>query len=45
MLKKRKILFGTKLSYLDIYGLELEKGIAIFEISSFDFVKMQSSIL
>ena len=36
---------GQKLPYLGIFGLEFEKHIVIFEISTFEFIYMQSFML
>ena len=38
-LNKKKLRFGPKLSYLENFGLEIEKTIVIFEISTHKFIK------
>ena len=45
LMKKKKLNLGTTLSYLDIFELEFRKFIVMFEISIFEFVKMQSFML
>ena len=36
---------GPKMPYLGSFGLEFENAIVIFEIRTFEFVKMQSLLL
>ena len=41
---RKTIKFGPKLPYLGIFGLEFEKAIFMFEITTLEFVKFQSFI-
>ena len=43
-LKKKTLTFRTKMLYLSIFRIKLEKTIAIFEIITLKFVKTQSLV-
>ena len=43
-LRKKCLNLGPKMSYLGILGLEFWKTIVIFEISTFEFVKLQNFV-
>ena len=45
MLKKKNEIYDQKMPYFGIFGLIFGETIAICEISTFEFVKMQSFML
>ena len=45
MLKGKKLNLGPKMFYFSIFCLEFEKTTVLFEISTFEFVKMQCFML